>query len=57
MESLKLELMEPEKLIEVTFFVAAPREIENNRIAIIFGSCKLGKWKKIGLMMDPLTYV
>lgn len=57
MESLKLEVLEPEKSIEVTFFVAAPREIENNRIAIIFGSWKLGNWKKIGVMMDTLTYV
>ena len=57
MEILKLEPLEPEKSIEVTFFVAAPRGMENNRIAIIFGSCKLGKWKKIGVMMDPCTYV
>ena len=54
---MKLEVLEPEKSIEVTFFVAAPREIENNRIAIIFGSWKLGNWKKIGVMMDTLTYV
>ena len=57
MELLNLEPFEPEKSIEVTFFVAAPREMEDNRIAIFFGSPKLGEWKKIGVMMDPLKYV
>lgn len=57
MELLKLETLEPEKSIEITFFVAAPREMENYRIVIIFGSHKLGEWGKIGLMMDPEKYV
>ena len=57
MELSKLEPLEPEKSIEVTFFFASPREIENNRIVIIFGGQNLGKWEKFGVMMDPLTYV